>query len=161
MDFRLNQNPYGLDGEEFRREKKKCPLCKEILSKQECICFQVAVKAKVHQHLQKELRKLGKQKQLKNFQYLKGQEFLGLFKQFLLTFPKLIDVTRVSGDSYSNRGTRTTQKVHKIKLYIGSNCCVKRAYFQHDVTGESWLTKPSCSYMVPQEISRTSTFLNL
>ena len=25
---------------------KKCPLCKEKLSKQECICFQVVVKAK-------------------------------------------------------------------------------------------------------------------
>ena len=25
---------------------KKCPLCKGKLSKQECICFQVAVKAK-------------------------------------------------------------------------------------------------------------------
>ena len=52
-----------------------------------------------------------------------------------------MDVARVSGDSYSKGVTGTTQKVHKIKLFIGSNCCVKRACFQHEVTGESWLNQ--------------------
>ena len=39
-----------------------------------------------------------------------------------------MDVASVSGDRYSKGGTGTIQKVHKIKLYIGSNCCVEHVF---------------------------------